>query len=109
MREGGRTGALDVEEVDVVRTSVHGGPERQCVRDLPVEPDVLVRGEQPGELGPDDTDDVTQHGEQNTSREEGEGQASTAGHPDGPSQGIERGQLLVRFLHTNNEPCGMSG
>ena len=80
---------------------MHGGPERECVRNLSVEPDVLVRGEQPGELGPDDTDDVTQHGEQDTSREEGEGQTSTTRHPDGPSQGIECGELLVGFLHTS--------
>ena len=95
-----RTGALDVEEVDVVGGGVHHGPERQCVRNLPVEPDVFVRGEQPGKFGPDDTDDVTQHGKQDASRKEGEGQASTTGHPDRPSQRIERGKLLVRFLCT---------
>jgi hypothetical protein len=57
-----RTGALDVDEVDVVRRGVDDGPEGQLVRDLTVEPDVLVGGEQPSELRADDTDDVPEHG-----------------------------------------------
>lgn len=42
---GKRTGAFDVEEVDVVGGCVHHGPESQSVRNLPMEPDVFVGGE----------------------------------------------------------------
>ena len=52
--------ALDIDEVDVVRGRVHHRPEGELISDLPVEPDVLVGGEEGGYTGTDDTDDVTE-------------------------------------------------
>ena len=56
------TGTLNVEEVDVVSSGVHHGPECHGVGNLPVEPNVLVGGEEPGNAGADNTDNVAQHG-----------------------------------------------
>lgn len=49
---------LDVDEVDVVRGGVDACPESHGVGDLPVEPDVLVRGEEGCHTRTDDADDV---------------------------------------------------
>lgn len=58
------TGAFDVDEVYVVSSRVDDRPECHGVGNLAMEPDVLVRRKEPAELGPDDSNDVAQHGDQ---------------------------------------------
>lgn len=50
-----------IDKVHVVRGRVYHRPEQHLVRDLAVEPDVLVGGEQPGDVWPDEPDEVAQH------------------------------------------------
>lgn len=64
MQHGEHTSPLHVDKIDVVGSCMHHCPKCHGIRDLTVEPDILVRGEEPGELGPNDTDDVAQHGDQ---------------------------------------------
>ena len=52
------TSALDVEEIDVVSGGVDHSPEGHRVRDLTMEPDVLVRGEEGCHTRADNADDV---------------------------------------------------
>jgi hypothetical protein len=73
-------------------------PERHRVRDLTMKPDVLVGGHEPRELGADNADHVTQHGQKNEPAIEGEHESSAAGCPDGELERVERGELLVRGL-----------
>ena len=93
-----RTGTLNVEEVDVVSGSVDHGPESDRVRDLTVEPDVLVGGESPGETRADDANDVAQHGHEDKGAIEGEDETGATGRPYGPRQAVEHEELLVGFL-----------
>jgi hypothetical protein len=99
--EGGRrrlTGALDVDEVDVVRGGVDHGPEGHRVGDLPMEPDVLVGGEQPSQLGAHDADDVAEHWEEDEGAVEGQDEARTTGDPDRKLERVEAAQTRVCFL-----------
>ena len=48
-----RTAPLDIHEVNIVSGSVDHRPEGHRVGDLTVEPDVLIGGEEPGELWSD--------------------------------------------------------
>lgn len=65
------------------------GPKGHRVRDLPVEPDILIGGEEPSEFGADETDDVAQHGHQDESSVEGENKTSPSRCPDGPCQSVK--------------------
>lgn len=53
-----RTSDFDVNEVHVMGSDMHNSPEEDLVGDLPMEPDILIRGECPGELWADDTNNV---------------------------------------------------
>ena len=92
------TGTLNVEEVDVVSSGVHHGPECHGVGNLPVEPNVLVGGEEPRDAGTDDPDDVPQHGDEDEATVEGENEAGTTRRPDRPCQTVEGRELLVGRL-----------
>jgi hypothetical protein len=59
-----RTASLDIDKVDVVGGSVDHCPKGHRVGDLTVEPNVLIGGEKPGEFRPDDTNDISQHREE---------------------------------------------
>ena len=99
MRYGRKhTGALNVEEINIMSGGVDHGPESHGVRDLSVEPDVLVGGEEPSETGADDTDDVPQHGHKDHGTIECEDKTSTSGRPDRPGQPVQGSQLLVSGL-----------
>lgn len=74
------------------------GPEGHRVRDLTVEPDVLVGGEEPCELGADNTNDVAQHGHEDETAIEGEDETGSTRHPDRPCQAVERDELGVDCL-----------
>jgi hypothetical protein len=53
--------SLDVEEVHVVRSSVHNGPQQDAICNLPVEPLTFIK-RQPSNLWPDDLENVSTHG-----------------------------------------------
>jgi hypothetical protein len=92
------TGDLDVDEIDVVGCGVDHGPKGHRVRDLSVEPDILVRREQPSQFGANDTNDVSQHGYEDKGTIEGQDEACSTGNPDGKLEGVERAQARVCFL-----------
>ena len=78
------TSALNVDKVDVVGSGVDHRPECHGICDLTVEPDIFVRGEEPGKLGPNYTQDIAQHREQDEATVQCQYQSSTTGSPYGP-------------------------
>jgi hypothetical protein len=64
LRELKLTGPFNVDEINVVSSDVHHGPECQRVSDLAMEPYVFIGGEEPSEVRTDDTNDVTKHREE---------------------------------------------
>ena len=77
---------------------VHHRPKGHRVRDLTVEPDVLIGREQPCELGADDADDVPQHRDEDEATIERQDEAGTSGYPDRPSERVQRGKFRVGCL-----------
>lgn len=63
-----------------------------------MEPDVLVGREKPGELGPNEANDVTEHGNENETAIIGEDEACTARYPDREFESVQSTELLVGFL-----------
>lgn len=64
-------------------------PEGHGVGDLPVEPNIFIGREQPGELGADDTNDVSQHWDEDKTAIECKDKTSTTRKPDGVFEGIK--------------------
>lgn len=85
----GHTGALDIDEVHVVGSSVNHGPESHGVGDLSVEPDVLVSGEEPLHSGTDDTEDVAEHGNKDKATIVCENETGATGSPDRVCKTVE--------------------
>jgi hypothetical protein len=56
---------LDVDKIDVVSCRMKHSPESHRVGNLTVEPNVFIRWEEPGQLGSDDSDYVSQHWDEN--------------------------------------------
>ena len=81
-----------------MRSGVHHSPEGHGVRDLPVEPDILIRGEEPGKSGANDTDNIAQHRHENHAAVEGQNQACATGAPYGPFEAVQRRELRVCSL-----------
>jgi len=54
-----------------------------------MEPDVFVGGEEPSELGTDDTDDVSEHWNEDQTSIEGQDKTCTTRGPDGESKCVE--------------------
>jgi len=52
------TRALNIEEVDIMGSGVYHGPKCHGVRDLAMEPYVLIGRKYPSKLRSDDTDDI---------------------------------------------------
>ena len=77
---------------------VDHSPEGKRVGDLTVEPDVLVGGEEPGDAGANDTNDVAQHGDEDEATIERQDEAGTSGYPDRPSERVQRGKFRVGCL-----------
>jgi hypothetical protein len=77
-----RTSSLDVDEVDIVGSGMYHGPECHGIGHLPMEPDVFIGREQPGELGTNDTDDVAKHWEEDETSVVGENKTSPTGCPN---------------------------
>lgn len=63
-----------------------------------MEPDVLVGREKPSELGPDETNDVTEHGNEDETAIIGKDEAGTARYPDRELEAVQSSELLVCFL-----------
>jgi hypothetical protein len=78
---------------------VHHSPECHLICDLTVEPDVFVCGEKPGNLWSNNTDDVSQHRNEDETAVQGQDEAGTTRRPDGPSEGVQTRQPLVRRLN----------
>jgi len=91
-------GSLDIDEVDIMSSGVHHGPESHGVGDLTMEPDVLIGGEQPSQLGSYDLDDITQHGYEDHKPIECEDKSSTTGRPHRPFETVECGEFEIGGL-----------
>jgi hypothetical protein len=76
----------------------HHRPKQNLVGDLPVEPDILISGEQPSQFGPDNTDDIAQHGDQDHGTIESQDETRSTRRPDREAQGIESSQPSISFL-----------
>lgn len=90
--------SLDVEKIDVVSSGVYHCPESHGVCDLSMEPNVFIGGEQPGELGTNDTDDIAQHRKENKTSGISENETGTTRRPDREREAIQNVELLVSFL-----------
>ena len=67
-----------------------------------MEPDVLVGGEQPGQTGTNDTNDVTKHRYEDQTTVEGEDQTRPSGRPNGPFEAVQSSEFRIRFLRTRH-------
>ncbi len=56
------TSSLNIDKIDIVSGSMNDSPECHRIRHLPVEPNVFIGREEPGEFRANDTDNVAQHG-----------------------------------------------
>lgn len=95
---GKHTSTLDVEKVNVMGSGVNDTPECHGVCHLSVEPDVLVGGEQKGQFGSNNSDDIAQHGYKNHASVEREDKTSSTRRPYRPGEAIECSQLLIGSL-----------
>ena len=93
-----RTSSLNIEEVDVVGSSVNHCPEGHGICDLSMEPDVFIGREQPSEFGTNDTDDVAKHWKENETAVVSEDKTSPTRRPDREFETIESVKFLVRLL-----------
>lgn len=74
---------FDVDKVDIVRGGVDHGPESHRVRDLTMEPNVLVCREKPCHVWANDTDNVAEHRDEDEEAIDGEYETGTTRSPDG--------------------------
>lgn len=79
-------------------SSVDHCPKSHRVGDLTVEPDVLIGGEKPSELGSDYTNNVSQHWEKDEAAIVGEDEPCTPRGPNRELQGIEARKFGVDCL-----------
>jgi hypothetical protein len=63
-----------------------------------MEPNVFIGGEQPGELGTDDTDDIAKHRKENKTTGIGQSETGPTRRPDREREAIQSVEFLVRFL-----------
>jgi hypothetical protein len=73
-------------------------PEGHGICHLSMEPDVFIGREQPSKLGTNDTDDVSEHWEEDEASVIGENKASATGGPNGELEAVQSVELLVGFL-----------
>ena len=79
-------------------SGVYHRPEGHGVCDLPMEPNVFIGREQPGELGANDTDEIAKHWKENKTSGIGENETGATRRPDGELEAIQSDEFLVRFL-----------
>jgi len=77
---------------------VYHSPESHRVRYLTMEPDILVCREEPLKPGPNDTNDVTEHRNEDKTAIKGEDETSTTGSPHGECQTVEGSEFRVCCL-----------
>ncbi len=63
-----------------------------------MEPDILISGEEPSQARSDDTNDVTEHREEDQATVESQDETSAAGYPNGPFEGVKSGQPCIGCL-----------
>lgn len=95
---GSNLSALNIDKVDVVGSGMDHCPESHRVGHLSVEPNVLIRGEQPCKLGADDSNNVAQHRYKDKGAIKGENETSPTRNPDGIFQAVESSQARISFL-----------
>jgi hypothetical protein len=76
--------------LDVMGSSVDDREQEHGVRRLPVEPLTLIEG-QKGDLRPQNSDDITAHGQQDEASVECQNQTSAARNPHRVLQSVQRG------------------
>jgi hypothetical protein len=81
-----------------VGSGVYHCPESHGVCNLSMEPDIFIGGEQPAELGTNDTDDVAKHWKEDEASVIGENKTSSTRGPDGELETIKSAEFFVRFL-----------
>jgi hypothetical protein len=81
-----------------VSSGVYHCPEGHGVRDLPMEPNVFIGGEQPCELGADDTDDIAKHWKENKTSGIGENETGPTRRPDRELEAIQSMEFLIICL-----------
>jgi hypothetical protein len=96
--------ALDIDEIDVMSSGVDHSPERQRVSHLSVEPDVLVRWEEPHHPGTNHANDVPQHGDEDHESVVCENQTCTTACPDRELEAVQSSEPLVRLLRVPAVP-----
>ena len=73
-------------------------PEGHGVCDLSMEPNVFIGGEQPGELGTNDADDIAKHWKENKTSGIGKHETGPTRRPDRELEAIQDVKFLVRCL-----------
>jgi hypothetical protein len=63
-----------------------------------MEPDVLVGGKEPRKLGSDNTDDVTQHWDEDHTAIKSEYKTCSTGTPYRVREAVQSGQFTIGFL-----------
>ena len=99
---GSHERALHVEEVHIVRSDVHNGPEEHGVGDLAVEPLALVQ-RQPSNLRPYVSEQVSAHGQEDDHGVDAQAKTSSAREPDAESEGVECFQAFIGGLLVPSE------
>lgn len=89
---------LDIDKVDIVSGGVDHCPECHRISDLTMEPNVFVGGEQPGQLGTDEADNVSQHGDEDEEAIDREYETSTTRDPDGEPKRVQALETRVDVL-----------
>ena len=68
---------------------MYHSPKCHLISYLSVEPDIFISWEGPGQLGPDDANDVAKHWHENEATIESEDETSATRSPDGILETIE--------------------
>jgi hypothetical protein len=93
-----RTSSFDIDEVDVMSSSMYHSPECHGIGHLSMEPDVFIGREQPGKLGANDADDVAKHGKEDETTVVSKTKTGPTGCPNGELETIQSVEFLVGFL-----------
>lgn len=77
---------------------VDHGPESHRVSNLTMKPDILVGREQPLNLGPNHTNDISKHRDENKAAVKGKNETCSTRSPDRPRQSIQGSEFGVGCL-----------
>ena len=93
-----RTCPLDIDEVHIMGSCMDNGPEQHLVGNLPMEPNILVGRESPGEFRPDDPNNVTEHRQEDETSVERKDETGASGSPNRPCETVESGKPCISGL-----------